>query len=92
MWKTWITVAVTTGLAAKALRLWIEREEERRAERRAATLAAQQQRWENEGGAVPATGTPAGEASEGGSAPEAARKPRRRVPAARSTRAASSAA
>jgi hypothetical protein len=52
MWKTLITVAVTTGLAAKALRLRIEREEERRAQRRARSDGQAVQRWEDEGGNV----------------------------------------
>jgi hypothetical protein len=51
MLKKIIALAITSGLAAQALRLWINRESARQRGRAAADVAAPEvQRWEAEGG------------------------------------------
>jgi hypothetical protein len=59
MIKKLLMLAVTSGLAAKALQMWIDRETERRD---AARQKSDLQRWEDEGG--PATPTAQAEASK----------------------------
>jgi hypothetical protein len=60
MWTKLIMFAVTSGLAAKALRLWMEREHERRLARERLQARQALQRWEDEGGTLrPAPAAPA---------------------------------
>lgn len=55
MLKKIIALAITSGLAAQALRLWIDRESARQPGRAAADVPPPEvQRWEDEGGS-PAT-------------------------------------
>lgn len=50
MFKKIFALAVTSGLAAQALRLWINREASRQAAARSPAPAPEVQRWEDEGG------------------------------------------
>ena len=62
MLKKFIALAITSGLAAQALRLWIDRESARQRGRAAADVPAPDvQRWEDEGGSpAAAQGQPRG--------------------------------
>ena len=57
MLKRLLSFAVSSGLAAMALKMWIERENRRRTDRARREQAHEIQRWEDEGGnpAAPVT-------------------------------------
>ncbi len=50
MFRKLIALAITSGLAAQALRLWMNREKARQTAQAATATPPDVQRWENEGG------------------------------------------
>lgn len=50
MIKKFLAFAITSGLAAQALRIWIERERTRKQQAQTASQPPEVQRWEDEGG------------------------------------------
>lgn len=57
MFRKIFAIAVTSGLAAQALRLWMNREKSRQQAGKAGVPAPEVQRWEDEGGSpAPAPG------------------------------------